>query len=170
MPAGTAPPLLMWSTGTHLKYRIQLQFREDRHYVWCSPTFEGAALGRYALGAGQPASSDPATIYRQLHLAVSSKDRHDAKIASQAKSLRALALQWHRDGQITDEQRNEMLAIVRTATISDWRPVIYAIPYPPVADRVQLVERGKRASHEPEYFIPDLRSDEFVLIEPMPCS
>jgi hypothetical protein len=147
-----------------------MQFRGDSHFVWCSPAFEGAALGRYAIGAGQPASSDPATIYRQLHLAVSSKDEHDAKIADQAKRLRGLAIGWHKDGEISDDQRADILAIIKSARISDWRPVIYVIPYAGVAERVQLVARKNRASHEPEYFIPDLRSSEFDLIEPVPCS
>lgn len=131
--------------------------------------FEGAALHRYAIGAGQPASSDPATIYRQLHQAVRTADAGDAKIASQKKVLRSLAVKWAKDRDISDVTRQEIVAMVGKAAIIDWRPLVYVIPFARVAARVQLVPRERRASHEPEYVIPDLADGEFHIIEPIPC-
>ena len=55
--AGEAAPLLLYSTNTYLKFRIQRDYRRE-HHVWCSPTFEAAKLGRYVRGAGTPLSSD----------------------------------------------------------------------------------------------------------------
>jgi hypothetical protein len=55
--------LLLYSTNTLLKFRIQEDYRHE-HYVWCSPAFEAAKLSRYALGATTPPSSDPVSIYR----------------------------------------------------------------------------------------------------------
>jgi hypothetical protein len=167
--AATAP-LFLWSTNTFLKYRIQQTFQNGKHYAWCSPTFEGAALQRYAIGTGQAASSDPATIYRQLYHAVVTKDQADGKITSQKKVLRALAVNWSRAGSITEDDRDEIIAILRKSEVADWRPLIYVIPYAVVATRVKLVPRPLRATLEPEYVVPDLSGEEFHIIEPYPCS
>jgi hypothetical protein len=165
---GAATPLFLWSTNTYLKYRIQEEFR-GLHYVWCSPTFEAAALPRYAVGAGQPASSDPATIYRQLHHAVKTNDNGDAKIISQKKVLKALAISWFRAGAITEAEKDEIVAMVKYATISDWRPLIFVIPYATMRARTRLVPRAQRVTHEPEYIVSDLTVDEFHIVEPIPC-
>jgi hypothetical protein len=55
--------------------------------------------------------------------------------------------------------------MVKMASFSEWRPILYVIPYQGVASRVQLVPRDKRASSEPEYIISDLRPDEFDIVE-----
>jgi hypothetical protein len=160
---------MLWSTNTFLKFRIQQLFCGNLHYVWCSPIFEAAAAPRYAIGSGQAASSDPATIYRQLHQAVSTNDPHDAKIIQQKKILKGLAVKWFKNGSISTDQRDEIVAIVSHSAMADWRPLIYVIPYGPVAARVKSVPRSRRATHEPEYVISDLASSEFHIIEPMPC-
>jgi hypothetical protein len=158
-------PLLLYSTNTYLKFHIQENFRGE-HRVWCSPVFEAQKQNRYALGAGQPASSDPCTIYTSLHRAVAVSDDHDPKINSQRKVLSALAVDWCLAGKITEAQRDEIVAIVKNARFPDWRPLIFVIPFSPVQARLQLVDRANRASHEPEYIIPDLKRGEFDIIEP----
>jgi hypothetical protein len=159
------PPLLLYSTNTTLKYRIQKQFCGDRHHVWCSPFFEGAALNKYAIGRNQPASSDPSTIYRDLCRAVDTKDGGCLKIGSQKKVLKGLAGIWLASGAITRDQRNEIVAMVTRSDFSDWRPLLFVIPYATVTSRVALVPRSQRASHEPEYIIRDLADHEFNIIE-----
>lgn len=151
-----------------MKYQIQQRFFGDRHYVWCSPTFEAAALGRYSLGAYQPPSSDPCSIYRQLRDAVSKSDGHEPKIVSQTATLKALAIDQAAAGKITDGNRDEILALLSHAQIVDWRPLIYVVPYHLVEPRVELVPREQRASHVPEYVVRDLGRHEFEIIEPMP--
>jgi hypothetical protein len=162
-------PRLLWSTNTLLKNRIQQRFLGDKHYVWCSPTFEAAALGRYALGYGQPPTSDPCTIYRQLREAVIRRDEHDPKIQAQKGTLKALAVDLQLAGTLTEDARDEIVAMVNASQLADWRPLIYVIPYAPVAARAELVPRPKRASHEPEYIIRDLEIAEFDIIEPVQC-
>jgi hypothetical protein len=78
----------------------------------------------------------------------------------------ALAVAWEAAEKISPADRNEIIAIVERARPNDWRPLIFLIPYPPVAARVQVVPREKRASHEFEYIVPDLRRSEFEIIEP----
>jgi hypothetical protein len=162
-------PLFLWSTNTHLKYRIQQMFAGGRHYVWCSPAFEGAALPRYAVGSGQPPSSDPASIYRALLHVAKTGDQGDGKVISQKKTLKALAVSWEKSGQIDANAKSEIHAMVKLAQPVDWRPLIYVIPFSMVEARVVLVPREKRASHEPEYIVSDLSDGEFNLIEPMSC-
>lgn len=158
-------PLLLWSTNTALKFKIQERFRDGKHHVWCSQTFDGKAVGKYAIGRDQAISSDPLAIYKDLRDAVDSSDSHNAKIASQIKVLTALAVQWAADGQISDRNRDEIIAIVSKAVITDWKPLIFVIPYATVASRVKEVPRAKRASHEPEFIVEDLASTEFEIIE-----
>jgi hypothetical protein len=162
--AGSAP-LLLYSTNTYLKYRIQRDYRRE-HHAWCSPTFEAAKLGRYVRGAATPPSSDPASIYRNLHRAVTETDDHDSKIAEQRKVLLSLAVKWSTDGSITDAEREEITAIVDSARFPDWRPLLFVIPSHLVESRVVLVPRARRASIEPEYIVPDLKPEEFDIIEP----
>jgi hypothetical protein len=149
-----------------MKYRIQQQFFGGKHYVWCSPAFEGGNLGKYALGSMQPPSSDPASIYRTLRKAVEAKDGNDAKILSQKKTLMGRADAWHRNGEISKDTREEIVLMVKMADFQDWRPLVYVIPYDVVRPRVQVVPRKRRASHEPEYIIADLADGEFDIIEP----
>ncbi len=84
-------PLMLWSASNMLKFKINEHYIGS-HYVWCSPVFEAAALGRGALGSDQPASSDPATIYRRLHNDVAGRDRHANEVLRQKDSLKSAAL------------------------------------------------------------------------------
>jgi len=140
--------------------------------VWCTPAFAGQTLPRYAIGAAQPASSDPASIYQSLHKAVSTGDKGDARIAQWRLSLQGLAIDWHANGEITEQDRDEIVAIVQSAALAEFRPLIYAIPYASVVPeaRVRLVDFALRASREPEYIIEDLKDGEFQIIEPWPCN
>jgi hypothetical protein len=161
---GASEPLLLYSTNTYLKFRIQQQYRGE-HYVWCSPAFAAEMLNKYALGAGMPPSSDPASIYRELHLAVSRPDDHAPKIIEQRKNIIARAVIWCDEGHITETQRDDITAVVKSAPFSEWRPIVFVIPYRGVAGRVELVARARRASSEPEYIVSDLKPHEFGIVE-----
>lgn len=127
-------------------------------------------MGRYARGAAQPPSSDPASIYRSLHTAVSRKDEHNGDVVRPKDKLTSVALDLSTRSIISQQDAQEAAAYVNAAHISEWKPMIYVIPYPAVADRVLSVPRIVRASGAPEYIIADLSSQEFEAIEPMPCS
>jgi hypothetical protein len=98
--------------------------------------------------------------------AVRTSDQHDAKIVSQKAVLPAVAVQLCAGGKISEAARNEIVTVVAHSNLFEWRPLIFVIPYAPIADRVVEVERARRASSEPEYIIEDLRSHEFDIIEP----
>lgn len=162
--AAGKPPLVLYSTQTYLKFRIQHDFI-GKHRVWCSPVFDAEKQNRYAVGAGLAPTSDPASIYRDLSRAIQRADDHNAKIASQKSVLGGLAVDWHTNGHISGAQRDDIIAIIKHAPITEWKPIILVIPFASVAPRVKDVLRPDRASSEPEYIVDDLVAEEFDIIE-----
>jgi hypothetical protein len=149
-----------------MKFRINRDFFGDIHYVWCSPEFDSSVLNRYARGAATPPSSDPKTIYTELSEAARKGDEHAPKIASQKAVLTALAEDAFTKGRFSEADRDELVALVKHARFADWKPLLYVIPCTPeIAVRTALVPRDKRASHEEEFIISDLRRSEFHILE-----
>jgi len=159
---------MMWSTSNRVVHTISRQYF-GYHYVWCSPAFDASALGRYSLSSQQPPSSDPVSIYREQHAAVVRRDEHNAKVASQKATLKGVALKLSASGTISEYEFEEIVTFVDRTTIDDWVPVIYAIPFAPIAAKVLAVPRSERASAAPEYVVPNLLDSEFDVIEPMIC-
>lgn len=156
---------LLYSTNVFLKYYIQMKFRLDVHYVWCSKHFDSNALHRYALGAGTARTSNPAEIYRQLKLDIENEDWQSLKINAQKASLTKLAIDWEQRGEINKDVRDEIIYMVDKASFKSWRPLLYVIPRNPVATRLKLVPIHQRASYEEEYILDDLKRSEFDIIE-----
>lgn len=165
MITGTSGLLVLYSTNTALKHRIQRDYLHGLHYCWCSPAFDASKLAGYARGSEMPPSSDPCSIYRDLAQAVKRRDEHSSKIGDQKKTLTALALRLADRGKISSDDRDEIVTIVAKASFTDWRPLIYIIPFQSVKERLQAVPRERRASNEMEYIVEDLRDEEFHIIE-----
>ena len=73
-------------------------------------------------------------------------DEHCAKITSQKATLLSLAVEWHAAGHITETKRNDITMIVSKAQFADFKPLLFVIPYSPVAGRVQMcLARSGRA-------------------------
>lgn len=159
------PPPLLYSTNVFLKFLIQQKFRNDEHYVWCSDTFDAATHAMYSVRALVAPSANPADIYRQLKLDVQNNDRHSAKINAQKASLTALAIAWEANGEVSHDQKEEILFMITNASFGDWRPLIYIIPRQPVESRMKVVPIHQRASFGDEFIIEDLKRPEFDLIE-----
>ena len=165
----SSAPLIMWSATNRIVHYVCTHFFPS-YYVWCSPVFEADAVGRYTRGAGQPPSSDPATIYRSLHTAVTKRDEHNGDVQRQRTKLAAVALDLSARNVISEDDAKEAVTYLKSAHISEWKPMIYVIPYSSVNGRVLAVPRGHRASGAPEYVIADLLEGEFEAIEPLLCS
>ena len=158
---------LLYSTNVWLKHAIQQKFRNDVHYVWCSELFDSTKASAYSLGSLVPPSSNPVDIYRALKLDVQRQDRNSEKITKQRATLASLAIQWATAGEITNDDKEEIVYMVTTATFEMWRPLLYLIPRGPaiVAPRLQVVPPANRAGHGPEYIIEDLKGTEFEIVE-----
>jgi hypothetical protein len=76
-----------------------------------------------------------------------------------------LAIGWEVQGEISTEDKEEIVYMVDNASFDDWRPLLYVIPRLVVQPRIRLVPPGQRASFGPEYIITDLQRSEFDTIE-----
>jgi hypothetical protein len=158
-------PLLLYSTNVYLKFMIQRQYRGDKHFIWCSEAFDSTKLSGYTFNAHTPPSSNPVDIYRELSRDVSRKDAHSAKINEQKLSLGGRAIEWHKNGEITEAQREDIMFLIKTADFSDWRPLIYIIPFDAVKSKIISVPAPNRAGMGMEYTVSDLSASEFDVIE-----
>jgi hypothetical protein len=156
---------ILYSTNPYIKLMIQERYESDLHYVWCSEAFDSSKKAAYGLAAVQAPSSDPFTIYKQLQSDVKRSDKHSAKIAAQKLSFAKLAAEWSTSGKITSEEAEEIAYMTDSADFSWWRPLLYVIASDRVKDRIQTVPIAKRASLGMEYIIPDLKRDEFDIVE-----
>lgn len=156
---------LLYSTNVLLKLLIQERFRGDVHYVWCSESFDSQTVGRYSLLSQVAPSSNPADIYRELKSAVQRNDQHCHKINEQKMSFKSLAVAWATAGEISVEEKDEIIYMVDNATFDNWRPLVYVIPRAMVESRLQVVPVNLRASFGQEYIINDLLRHEFDIIE-----
>jgi hypothetical protein len=144
---------------------IQERYRGDLHYVWCGDCFDGKRSSAYSSSALVPPSSNPADIYRELRRDVDGRDTHSAKIAAQKASFMSLAIKWFAAGEITANDRDDIVYMVNHAPFDLWRPLLYVIPRAIVQPRIQLVPVSQRAGFGNEYIIPDLSRSEFDLVE-----
>jgi len=72
-----------------------------------------------------------------------------------------------KNGEISTADKNDIIYLVDHATFKEWQPLIYIIPSSAVQSRLQIVPIDKRASpSELEFIIPDLKTNEFHIIEP----
>ena len=83
----------------------------------------------------------------------------------QKASFTKLAIEWANKGEIQDNQRDEILYMLKNADFGDWQPLLYVIPRPPVEARLQVVPIDRRASFEEEYIIENLAGSEFDILE-----
>jgi hypothetical protein len=153
--------LVLYSTNTFLKFHIQNKYRSEIHYVWCSECFDRNAEDPRGTASLLAPSSNPADIYRDLKRDVSGTDSHSAKITAQKITLSSLALEWAANGDITVEQKEDILYMVEKGPFNLWRPLLYVIPRAPVGPRLQRVPYRRCAGFGNEYIIPDLKRCEF---------
>jgi hypothetical protein len=158
-------PLLLYSTNTLLAYHINQTYYGELHYVWCSAFF-GAANIPSPYRPNPPASC-PQDIYETLLKAVENSDRHCPKIRLNKAGLRRGATLKHRQGDISNTQRLEILDKVRLAQLADFKPLLYVIPHPLVSGLLSMVPVKHRANPlSEEYFIARLPRDSFDIINP----
>jgi len=171
------PPTLLYSTNTWLAYTISQTYYHAEHYVWCSPYPNSRWLptGLASLPPSSspgdiylslPPSSSPGDIYLSLHADILGGDLHSAKVDQNRDGIRNGARIKHAAGIITEAQLEDIEKIVNRSSLRDFRPLLYVIPFGPVADRVEAVPLARRASlfHE-EYIIERLPRALFEVIE-----
>lgn len=156
-------PILLYSTNSWLAYSIAEAFYGGEHYVWCSPYFSPRSAPPYA---NVPPTSSPSAIYRALAAEVRAGDRHSAKIRDNRLGIARGAGAKREDGTLDSRQESEILEIVQSAEIRDFRPLLYVIPSHLVADLVEPVAVAERAHPlSTEYLIKRLPRGSFDVID-----
>jgi hypothetical protein len=113
-----------------------------------------------------PPSSDPFEIYRMLHFDVIKSDAHSPKIRDNRAGLLAGAAIRKANGEINDSTEKEIAAVINLASVRDFRPLLYVIPYYKISKIVHEVPVDKQAHPlSEEYIISDLRVDSFDVLQ-----
>jgi hypothetical protein len=157
--------VLLYSVNPRVKLLIQREFLGDVHYVWCSERFDSATASPYTRAGLVPPTSNPKQIYRDLKEACDRRDKHNDKIVSMRAGCLARAEAWLAAGDITANDRDEIVYLVTQDDFELWRPVLYLIPRNPVEARLKPVPPAKRAGVGPEYIIEELAAAEFETME-----
>ncbi len=104
-----------------------------------------------------PPTSRPYEIYRSLHEEVRSGDQHSYKIRDNRAGILRGAEYKRKAGVINEQQESDIASIVESAEVSDFRPLLYQIPYEPVSALVREVPVNKKAHPlSKEYQIEEL--------------
>lgn len=157
---------VLYSTNPWFATDISTRYRGGIHFAWVCEYFDSskAAAGSAASMIAQ--SSNPKRIYETLHGDCRTEDGHSSLIRGYKKTFRSLARSWNAMREISDEQCEEIIALVNSKSWKIWRPVLYVIPMAGIdPSRIKSVPRPGRAGHGPEMKIEDLQPDEFDIIE-----
>lgn len=161
---------ILYSTNPWIAHDIAMKYRGGVHFVWCSEYFDpSTAPDRSAASCIAPSSS-PKSIYDSLYNDHYREDTHSSLINGYKKTFSRLAKGWLADKEITKEEHDEILAVIRSKSWRIWRPVLYVIPSEKLIseNRVKSVQRRERAGYGPEMQIQDLLRKEFDIIETKP--
>jgi hypothetical protein len=157
-------PLVLYSANTWLAYAIAEQYYGGIHYVWCTPHFDSNAVAPqdYAV----PPSSSPSEILLGLSEEVKRGDRHSAKIQANRSGILRGAHNHRNAGNITEAQAAEIASILDQAQVSDYRPLLYVIPYTSVKRLVRALDPAEKAHPlSQEYVIDRLPRAAFDVID-----
>jgi len=157
-------PKFLYSTNTTLAYKINVQYYNDIHYVWCSPNFGSSKLTPGI--SMNPPSSRPLAIYHRLLDDVDNGDTHSDAISRNKIGLQRGAEVKLSKGIITKSQQDEILYMVSNAPIIEFKPLIYTIHYNDVKGLVREVPIAYKANPTAiEFLIEELPGTEFEPIE-----
>ena len=156
-------PLILYSTNTWLAFNIAERYYRGRHYIWCTPFFNGRSDKGEA--GFVPPTSCPWEIYRSLYGEWRAGDRHSTKIEQNRDGILRGAKANRNAGVISEDQESEIAFIVRDAEIRDFEPLVYVMPYGRVSGLVKevLVEERAHPLSE-EYVIESLPRRLFDII------
>ncbi|MEA2599053.1 MAG: hypothetical protein QOF89_45 [Acidobacteriota bacterium] len=157
-------PLVLYSVNTLLAYRINEQFYQQIHFVWCNPYF--SATSPRAIDVQMPPSSTPYDICRKYLEDIARGDRHSSSFRDNRAGLETGMRLKLAEGVITEEQFQELDDIVAKASLDEFRPLLYIIPFEGVRELAQLPRPSQRAHpFSPEYRIERLSRSRFDVLD-----
>jgi hypothetical protein len=161
---------VLYSTNPWFTQMVCDDYRDGRYSVWCSEIFDPASLASTDPASLIASGSSPKPIYYDVLGAVRTSDRANPKIIQYRRTFRRLARDWWSRSEISEDDRDEIVAIASAGEWRIWTPRLYVIPRQPVEDsgRLRLVPYKKRAGVGREYQISELHRSEFdmIVLEP----
>lgn len=146
----------LYSVNSYLAHWINENFYQGIHYVWCTPLFNCE---------NNPPSSNPKEIYNSLIEDVKRQDKHSDKIRKNKLGLLKGTEKMFELGIITQKERDDILLIIREASINKFSPLLYIIDLNQAGKKFNPVPREERANIlSDEYIIKNLYTDEFDVI------
>src|SRR4051794_30454429 len=110
-------PLVLYSANTLLAYRINEQFYQQIHFVWCNPFF--SATSPRAIDVQMPPSSTPCDICRTYVEHIERGDRNSLILQNNRSGLRRGMDSKLAEGIITQQQFLQLEGIVEEAPLAD---------------------------------------------------
>lgn len=154
---------ILYSTMTTLAYNINKRYYKDLHYMWCTPYF---GCDYQSPHFTVPPSSSPLEIYTQLKKEIDGSDLHNTKLNFNKRGIRKGAEIMLKLGKITEEQRDEIIAITKLATSEQFRPLLCIIPRIEAVPYYQKVEiKAKANPLSYEYILSGLPQSAFDIIK-----
>lgn len=149
--------LYLYSTNPKYAHDFAVRYLAGKHYVWCSEEYSPI---------GAP-SSNPREIYRTLESHCDEEDSHSHLIHGYKKTFRRLALDLFDSDVITEEDKEDIIAIINSSSWNIWRPQLYIINRTSIESSGRLIEvpPSERAAYGLEWRIHDLDVSEFEIIE-----
>ncbi|HLP97999.1 MAG TPA: hypothetical protein VK149_06105 [Sideroxyarcus sp.] len=154
----------LYSTNPFIKLLIQERYRNDEHYVWCAESFDANKQPGFTAASLVAASSNPASIYKELRMGCQKGEKHCSKIKEVRASLKALAVAWEAAGEITEDDKQEIILLADDPDPMYWQPLIYVIHKERVQDRLENVPLVSRASWGKEFVLKNMKRTEFDII------
>ena len=156
---------MLYSTNPYYAIEVASNYRSGKFYAWCSEVFSAGQQAGSAPSRLIAPSSDPKTIYEQLHTAVEREASHAARIIGYKKTFKRLARSWQSKGEISLSQRAEIIAVCSRTSYQIWRPYLFMIPRANVTKKLTTVSAKKRAGHGNEFIVDELLAAEFDILE-----
>jgi hypothetical protein len=156
--------ILLFSTNAKLAYEISLRYYNDIHYVWCATFFNNNLLS--PLEIKNPSSSIPYIRYKNLYneSTGSATDKHGPYILATKAGIRVGAEKKLQEKIINEHQRDEILKIVNDSECSDYRPLLYIMPYDSIERLITYPGTADLAnSFSTEIIIEKLPRDKFII-------
>lgn len=156
--------IILYSVNTMLAYNINQRFYKQKHYVWCCPFFNSKSKGYY--DANVPRSSLPAEIYMELLKDIRSNDGHSTKIKENRIGLLKGAVTKFKQGVISSDTKDIILSMIKKASVIDFTPLIYVIPFSKTKKLIEEVPIEDKASVlSPELRIKELPRNLFDIMD-----
>lgn len=158
---------LLYSTNPYFAYEVARSYLKSRQLVWCCESFDpGSSFNEAKLSMIGPSSS-PRAIAQQLADAVAHEDHHSPLINRYRHRFGRMARGRRERQMISEQQADEILALIHQPSFRKWRPLVYLIPRRPMQDsgRLRLLPVPQRAAHGAEWEIGDLDLDECDILE-----